>query len=129
MFGVAVPGVAVGLAAVPPQPGADGGREHRGRPDGGIGHIGTHLLAVPHCAGSCNARGLLGARIVGAGLVGARLRSGGLRGWRFARVRGRIAGRRGVRRLQAGAAAHPGVTLGAADDEKQRHVDALTAGH
>src|SRR3954464_7106824 len=55
MLGVTVPRIAVGLAAVPPQPGADAAQgigPDIGRTGGGIDHRGEHLSKALRRAGS-----------------------------------------------------------------------------
>jgi hypothetical protein len=130
MFGVTVPGIAVGLAAVPPEPRADDAQAidpEVGRTGSGIGHRGEHLSAAfLHAGSGCRqqARGQCRCR------PGSRQAcSGWARGLGFVEIALRVDTRRVVRLLPARPAGHPRVAFGAADDQQQCQVGAPSRDH
>src|SRR3954451_11259087 len=117
MLGITVPWIAVGLAAVPPQPRADdaeGIDPEIGRTGSGIEHRGGHLPRRSFAPDPAAGNKL--ADSVGAVLGAGRPCSGWARGLAFAGIAPRVDTRRGVRLLPARPAGHPRIALGAADD-------------
>jgi hypothetical protein len=130
MLGVAVPWVAVGLAAVSPEPRADDAQgidRELGWRRVGMGHRGEHLSAALQRAGFDG--GQHARESVGAVLGSGRPHSGRVLGSGVVRTALLGDGQHGVRLIGVRAAGHRCVAFGAADDEHQRKLEALSAGH